>query len=274
MRIKLMVFYLVLCFTTKAQDESFITNGKFTFVDTLSKPENYTVNPGQLTKNGNKYLLGMYYDGDDDTAYSKIFSIDILSKSHSPLEITGITDYKEFFQCSASDNEEVLVMVGNNFKGWAGNDLVLAERKKDGTYAARALNEVNSKDTVDAYPWLSGDGLRIYYIKDEVIYFSDRSNLSEKFKSPSPLVFTNPVQTSVRSIWLNKSEKKLFYISNNIIYVAERKKNTQPFKLPSVFTKEFSDLEFIASLSFTPDMKHLYLYYSGDSEKILHYKLK
>lgn len=274
MRTKLMVICVFISSCIIAQTEDFITYGKFIFADTLSVPKNYSVNPGQLSKDGNQYYLGLYYDGEEDTSFSNIYSIDIHSQTTTPLQITPPEGYTEFFQCSVSDDEKTIVLVANNFKGWAGNDLALAEKDASGKYNARILDELNTEDTVDAYPWLSGDGLRIYFVKNEVIYFSERKNRSEKFNSPAPLVFTNAVQTPIRSLWLNTSEKKLFYISNNIIYVAERKKISKPFKLPEVFTKEFINLEFIASLSFTPNMNHLYLYYSGENTKILHYKMK
>lgn len=271
---KVMGFCILMSNITFAQVENFNTSGKFKFIDTLSVPAQYTVNPGQLSKNGEYYNLGLYYDT-DDTTYSNLFSIN-MKKKVSPLSFNLIppAGYQEFFQCSETFNKKTIVFVVNNFKGWGGNDIAIAERDESGNYIPRVLDEINSADVADAYPWISGDGLRIYFVKEQTIYIAERKTATEKFNTPLPLKFEGDVQTPVLSIWLSNDEKKLFYISQNIIYTATRKSMNETFSLPSVFTNEFKDFEFISSLSFTQKMKDLYLYYAGETTKILHYKLK
>lgn len=281
MPIKVLCFCLLLSKMAVSQDESFLTNGKFRFTDTLSVAVNYSVNPGQISKDGKAYYLGLYYDGDDDTTFSAIYRLSLSPASDNPLsripaavKLTPPAGYLEVFQCSATADEKTLVFVVNNFNGWAGNDLAIAEKNENGIYVSRMLDELSAIDTADAYPWISPDGLSIYFVRDEKMYYAKRNNRSDKFNKPLPVPFAGDVQTPVVSVWLSNNEKKIFYISANTIYVAERKKSDQPFKLPVVFTNEFKEFEFIASQSFSPDMKDLYLYYSGETTKILHYKLK
>ncbi len=281
MPIKVLCFCLLLSKMAVSQDESFLTNGKFRFTDTLPMAVNYSINPGQLSKDGSAYYLGLYYDGDDDTTFSAIYRLGLSSASDDPLsrmpavvKLSPPAGYLEVFQCSATADEKTLVFVVNNFNGWAGNDLAIAEKNENGTYVSRMLDELSAIDTADAYPWISPDGLRVYFVRDEKMYHAMRSSRSDKFSRPVPVSFAGDVQTPVVSVWLSNNEKKLFYISANTIYMAERKKTNRPFKLPVVFTSEFKEFEFIASQSFSPDMKDLYLYYSGETTKILHYKLK
>jgi hypothetical protein len=258
-----------------SQTDNYTTYGKFVFDDTLLIPQGFTVTPGQIAKNGDSYFLGLYDDDNTDSSLTGIYKIDMTNTLHSTrINIHPPDGFDELFQCSASGDESTIVFVTNNYSGWIGNDLAIAERASDGKYVSRRLDELSSKDTVDAYPWISYDGLRLYFVKNETIYYSERKSIGDKFSPATPLPFTNTVETPIRSVWLTKSEKEIFYISNNVIYSAKRKKQTQPFKIPAVFTKEFYTLEFIAGLSFSPDKKDLYLYHSGDVTTILHYKLR
>ena len=272
-----MLFCVFFYDIVQSQVEDFHTNGKFAFIDTIKIDSQYLVNPGQLSKDGSIFYTGLYYDDDNDSTYSNIYAIDIkknngeMKNLHIPLP----EGYQEFFQCSASADNNILVFVVNHFGGWGANDLAISTKNADGTFSkASLISELNSIDTADAFPWLSSDGLRIYFVKNDYLMYSERTSPTSAFKHPVPLNFDGNVLTPARSCWLSADEKTLFYTSKNIIYKATRKKTKKPFSLPKVFSTEFKDFDYIAGISFAPDLKNMYIYFSGEEYLILHYKLK
>ena len=137
------------------------------------------------------------------------------------------------------------------------------------------LDEINDPALSDAYPWVSGDGNRLFYSRDFKLFFTERSGPEAKFNTPVLVDFEGDVELEVVSCWLTPDEKNLFIIANNQIYKSTRKSKTDPFSLPTLFTKEFKDFYFIAGLSFLGDKKTMYIYYSDEeTQEILIYKLK
>ena len=273
--------------TVHAQTDNdlYATNGIFRFVEALPLPDSADIQPGQLSKDGKNYYLGLSQevdaemvtpDGSEKINYvTDLYHYNLKTKTLTPLHMTGMQDTMEFFQCSMTADEKTIVFALNPYGGWTYNDLGIADKNADGTWKPyRILKETNKDSVSDAYPWLSPDGLHLYFIQDNKIYFTERKSRKDAFNAPKTISFNGDVRLEVISCWLSDDEKTIFILSNNKIYKAIRKKITDPFLLPSLYTDEFSKLEFISGLSFTPDMKDLYVYATGDEVNILHYTLK
>lgn len=276
---------LIICFLyvfPLAAQSQFQTNGLFAFQRVLNIPDTYEVGPGQLSKDGRNLLLGLI-DGDLENLadlHSDIYAYKVTPDA-SALPITAMNLYNpvdsmRLFQVTASQNETHLVFVVNAYSGWNDNELGIADKNPDGTYSKiRMLTELNDPLVSDAYPWMSSDGLRLYYTRNFKLMFAERTNAQSTFSAPVEVDFTGDVQLEVVSIWLSNDEKTIFLVANNRIYRSVRKSTTESFPLPSLYSDEFSDFYFISGLSFAPDKRTMYLYYSDENaQKILHYKLK
>ena len=276
---------LILCFlycSALSAQSKYNTTGRFTFSGTLNIPDKYECGPGQLTKDGSHFILGLT-EGDFENVFDLLSNIYLYNLEAAP----GAVDIKSFglpaavdsiryFQCSASENEETLVYVVNEMGGWNDNDLGLATKKPDGTYTkTRMLDEINDPGVSDAYPWVSADGKRLFYCRDFKLFFTELNEPDNKFNTPVLVDFKGDVQLEIVSCWLTPDEKNMFIIANNQIYRSSRKSRSDPFSLPELFTNEFKEFYFIAGLSFSSDKKTMYIYYSDEeTQQILIYKLK
>ena len=258
------------------------TQGKFAFRDTLTIPAQYEIGPGQLNKNGTAYLVGLISGNLEDQVDLKSDLYHIYLNRHtqtSPpeeLHLPNPPDSLRIFQATASDNEEQLVFVVNAYSGWNDNELAIAVKDGNNHYSKiQPLSGLNDPIQSDAYPWLSGDGLRLYFTRNYTLMYSERTSTENLFESPVPVVFTGSVQLEIVSVWLSPNEKTLFLIGDNRIYKATRSSRSKPFSLPELFTDEFKDFYFVSGLSFCPDKKNMYIYHTdGETHRILHYILK
>ncbi|MBK7568982.1 MAG: hypothetical protein IPI31_14265 [Bacteroidetes bacterium] len=282
MNVKLPLFLCFFYCSMLSAQSKYSTTGLFAYSGALSIPQKYECGPGQLTKDGSHFILGLT-EGDFENVFdllSNIYLYDLNASSGTDaiksFGLPAALDSIRYFQCSGSENEQTLVYVVNEMGGWNDNDLGLAEKKADGTYTkTRMLDEINDPALSDAYPWVSGDGNRLFYSRDFKLFFTERSGPEAKFNTPVLVDFEGDVELEVVSCWLTPDEKNLFIIANNQIYKANRKSKTDPFSLPTLFTKEFKDFYFIAGLSFLGDKKTMYIYYSDEeTQEILIYKLK
>lgn len=282
MNVKLPLFLCFLYSATAFSQSPTTVNGLFVYQDSLKIPLTYEIGPGQLTKNGSHFILGLM-DGELDeyvNLVSDIYSIDLSATNPASaikgFQLPNAPDSVRYFQCSASANEEVLVYVSNLYAGWNDNELAISYKQPDGTYGKhRMLKELNDSLESDAYPWISADGLRIYYNRNFKMLYAERKSWDEPFSKPVPVTFQGQVNLEIVSAWFTDDELNMFIVANNVIYRASRKSINEPFSFPEVFTNEFKDVYFIAGLSFMPDKKTLFLYYSTeDKQSILKYQLK
>lgn len=281
MNVKLPLFICFLYSTTAFSQGSVVTKGIFSYKDSLKIPSSYEIGPGQLTKDGSAFILGLM-DGELDE-YINLRS-DIYTYSLNPadsnnalkaLKLPNAPDSVRYFQCSASNDNNTLIYVVNAFAGWNDNELGIAEKQADGSYKhIRMLAELNDPIQSDAYPWVSGDGLRVYYNRNFKMMYASRNSINDKFSNPVEVDFVGEVQLEIVSCWLTSDEKNMFIVANNVIYRSSRKSLNDPFSFPEVMTDEFKQFYFIAGISFLEDRKTMYLYYSTeDKQTILSYKL-
>ncbi len=282
MRTKLPLIFCFFCTSLLSAQGTYKTKGIFNFLGELSIPEKYECGPGQLTKDGTHFILGLtegnfedYYD-----LLSNIYAITLSDGNKTPAitsyNLPNALDSVRYFQCAASAHEQTLVYVVNAMGGWNENQLGIAEKNPDGSYGSiRMLDEANDSELSDAYPWISEDGLRLIFCRNFKLFGTSRNTVSEKFKTPEEIHYNGDVNLEIVSCWLTPNEKTMFIVSNNLIYTCTRKSKTSTFSFPQVFTNEFKDFYFIAGLSFMPDKKTMYVYYSDlDAQKIIKYQLK
>jgi hypothetical protein len=262
-----------------SQENPFTTFGKFQFKGVLSMPEYASPSPVQYAKFENALIGGITFD-DGDTLFTDMYLLPLAGKSSHEgavrqLHIPRNNVYNQYLQGSSSASGQTIVFTANDYSGWSGNQLAMTTLDETGKYGVpQLLNGLNSDGISECYPWISHDGLRLYFVKDEVICLSTRNNQQELFTTFEQLPFTVGMELPVLSIWLDESEKNLWIVTDNIIYRSSRKKTKKPFDMPVIFTEEFKDFSFISSISFTPDGKEMFLYFSDEEDLILHYQMK
>lgn len=156
----------------------------------------------------------------------------------------------------------------------------------------RPLSEINSKKG-DAYPWISHDGLRLYYCQEseklDYIVMSQRKDVDADFEKPVKLGI-NSTQHDNISVWLSKDELSIYFFTrqshgafSSTLQKATRSSIGDSFGTSSTINLLGEASGFLSSPSFTNDMEELYLYNSpyGENrilvfEKIdeLNYQLK
>jgi hypothetical protein len=97
----------------------------------------------------------------------------------------------------------------------------------------RSLNEINDDHLADAYPWISSDGLRIYYTKE----FSDRNELvateRKDYDSDFSVPFIVPTgDVRPTSCWLSENELSVYISDINDLYYLKRTGTSSDFELP------------------------------------------
>ncbi len=275
---------LIICFfyAWPAMAQSpYATQGKFTFRRALAVPETFEIGPGQLSKDGDAFIVGLI-DGDLENLvelHSDLYAYNV-SPDAPPAPITAFNlnipiDSMRAFQVTASKNEEHLVFVVNAYSGWNDNELAIASKQPNGSYGpVQLLSNLNDPLMSDAYPWISGDGMRLYYTRNFKLLYTERTSADAAFSDPVDVRFAGEVQLEIMSVWLSPDERSLFLVANNRIYRSQRKSSADIFSLPELYTDEFKDLYFISGVSFAPDKKNMYLYYSDEqTQQILHYQL-
>lgn len=139
----------------------------------------------------------------------------------------------------------------------------------------RALDEVNLSGSADAYPWISSDGLRLYFSQgsDTKIFTAERKNDDESFSEPVLLPLVNGENVDCFCPWLTVDEKTIFFIkrrSDNqrttTLYRANRTMVTVPFDTCSKITLVGDITGFLSGPSLTQDLEHLFLYNSNSSD--------
>jgi hypothetical protein len=143
------------------------------------------------------------------------------------------------------------------------------------------LNALNVPDKADAYPWISYDGLRLYYTKeeangDEALYLAQRSSLLQDFEQSRKMSFQFPGE--LISAWFTKDEKTVIFASNQAnpingrsawLFAAERHSTKDDFKEPKPLTLIGIDSSFISGCSFTEDMEEMFLFTYNEESFIL-----
>lgn len=137
----------------------------------------------------------------------------------------------------------------------------------------RALNEINTADA-DVYPWLSPDGLRLYFTQDQgniVLLMASRTSVDSLFGNVQPLSFNMPGLDYV-SCWLTNDELEIFLTTSSIgytdFYYANRSSINSPFSTPTQMQINGISPSFYSGPSLTQDKSQLFLYKGSGTDSI------
>ncbi len=129
----------------------------------------------------------------------------------------------------------------------------------------RALDEINTSNA-EAYPWLSPDGLRLYYLNtssgEASLHMVSRPTTNATFVNSQPLNIDYPAEDQPLSCWLTNDELEMFFttLSDTTLFYAQRNSLTAPFSIP-VEVQLLGDInfDFVAAPSLTSDKSQLFL---------------
>jgi len=134
--------------------------------------------------------------------------------------------------------------------------------------SVRALTETNNAYGADAYPFVSGDGLRVYYVTESnYMKVASRTSVTGQFGTPG---YVSGLSTYLsRGCWLTPDELTIYFISTSgTLYRAVRTSRSLSFSYPSSVTLSGCPSGFISAPSLSPDENELLLFHSptaGDS---------
>jgi len=134
----------------------------------------------------------------------------------------------------------------------------------------RPLTEINNPTLGDGYPWISGDGLRLYYCSgqgasDNLIYYTERPNVNSPFQAPSavPLNVAAPM-----SIWLSENELEAYVTTYSAfggkLFYFQRNSTALPFDAPEEISLNGISLGFISGASLNAAQNELFIFSEYD----------
>ena len=142
----------------------------------------------------------------------------------------------------------------------------------------RPITEINNPNLSEGYPYLSSDGLRLYYLQGSggpstsALYVANRTAMGAYSTFGSP-VAVGGIPSGITSYWNSSGELEIFYILNQKVYTASRTTNGSaiPFGTGSQITLDTTGLTnfssgYIAAPSVSPatspaTQRYMYLYY-------------
>lgn len=150
----------------------------------------------------------------------------------------------------------------------------------------RKLDELCREGRAEAYPWISPDGLRLYYIAEDdnnpeeygldVVFMSERKSQGGRFSKPQPVPMN--FKGGVTSAWLTQDELTIYLVVESWdsdfgedqypMVVGTRESMNSPFT-------DFRPIElmgvdgFVSGPSLTPNLTEMYLYYSTNTDMII-----
>ncbi len=144
------------------------------------------------------------------------------------------------------------------------NQVVANETKS----ANLLLNELNSSGVAQSYPWLSDDGLRVYYTQGTLMYMASRTDTRTKFGKGFS-VFPGMNQTVI-SGWLSPDELNIYISSQSSkLYKASRQSTRENFTSYTEIKLIDAPSGSLFDASFTPDMEELLMYNNDSRERIV-----
>ncbi|MDD5528686.1 MAG: T9SS type A sorting domain-containing protein [bacterium] len=251
---------------------AFFSDTTFILKDTLIVPQNLIPGPGQLSKDGLKYYASIA----DSTGNYRLYvmsrnnlkeEFDSLSLTKLPGNINDVDTFSNS-QPTITEDGKIMVFTKSWDNNWDNNDLWIAVRNSltDPFDSLRPLSEINITDTADAYPWISPNGLHLYFAQEDsqgvYLYMASRSNRDSLFGAKESLKINFP-GTNNFSCFLTNNELEIYFRAG-IIYYAKRGSIGDTFSTPEAMP-EFSGIGFVSGLSLTPDSSELYLYNVPDT---------
>lgn len=222
--------------------------------------------PGTLSKDGKKYFVP------HDNGDIEVYAIEKDGKFTKTGTINGPKPEGADFsgQISFTKDEKLLLYTGSIQNSWGGNNLFIATGEKFSK--STSLKEVNTEDVADCYGYISPDGLRIYFTKENKLYTASRKKTKGKFGKPEELGFES--ENDILSCWLTNDELEIYFSDNSYkIYTAKRESIKGKFGTPQLYTSDLSQ-SFTTAFNLSPDKKLAFAYNSEDTSRILILRVK
>ncbi|MBI5020342.1 MAG: T9SS type A sorting domain-containing protein [Ignavibacteriales bacterium] len=237
----------------------------FSFADTLHFPVGYSPRPGQFSKDSLEYYLSLVFG-----SYRQLYVLKRTAVGEpfgEPQLLAGTMNDTSFQnnQPSITLDKKTIVFVRSAGGTWIESDLYIATRTDTSLPfdSLRALTEINSLDTADTYPWISPDGLHLYFTKgdgiEDDLFMSTRNNLNEPFSTPV-LLEVDLITSRKISCWLSNDELELYFTageSGDSVMHSIRQNPLDPFPAP-VLIPSLSKYGFVAGISLAGDELYLY----------------
>jgi len=147
------------------------------------------------------------------------------------------------------------------------NDLFITHRVgEDGPFVnVRSLDEINDPELSDSYPWLSNDGLRLYFTKQKGsqidYHVASRENINDRFNKPKKLELELPKISNNMSCFLSADELEVFALSGSQIFHASREHLGGKFTAP-VEIAHSADEGYMSGITMTQDNGELFVFNS------------
>jgi len=131
------------------------------------------------------------------------------------------------------------------------------------------LDELNVLGETEAYPYLTNDGLRLYFTNDEGgtnnLYISSRTDLSADFE-PKQIVDT--VFSGLTGCWLTVDELDAYYTSGASLFHSSRTTTSSAFSIGTEISLVGGAINpFLGGVSLVPGGAELYVYNTSDLVK-------
>lgn len=235
----------------------------FEIKDTLA----LRASPGRLSPDGLRFICGLKAEDGAERLYEYTrASLD--DDWGAPELLAGeINEASRPFNSSQptlSADGRMIVFVCNSKGFWEDNDLWMATRK-DTTkpFSNIRMIAVLATEGAEAYPFLSCDGRRLYYVTDQGLTMAKYHKGKGVFKELELVLFED--SPSIISAWLSADELSIVISDGYALSYAERKSLKEPLCKPTpIFISD--NLGFVASPSFDPNGE-LYLYCSFEMQE-------
>ncbi len=232
--------------------------------------------PGQISKNNKNFYFTME---NENTAEEFIYVMKRKKAGKpfsAPEKIKGVVNENPTpAQPSLTEDELAMVYVKVSNNTWTDNDIYIAYREKKSAEFSefRTLSEMNSPDEADAYPYISPDGLNIYYVKGDYLYHSSRFDMGVKFSQASKVYFGDygsyADYSGIYGAWLSPDQLQIYFVYSSAIYAADRAYPDTEWSEPYVYCYPRTEDAFISGVSFSSDMKEMFLYVSYDDKDLV-----
>jgi hypothetical protein len=128
--------------------------------------------------------------------------------------------------------------------------------------SVRNITEINTYMAADAYPWISPDGLRLYFVSgadSNRLMFTERTSNNNYFSPKTPVLGISPPSNG-SSYWLSNNELDLYTLDGSILTYRSRPNVSAPFGASTIISLLGIALNFIHGQSLDSTQNELYLY--------------
>jgi len=167
--------------------------------------------------------------------------------------------------------EQLLDQNGNVVHGYITAEAPFNHTSEIAAFAydsVRDLAEINHPSFPDAFPWISSDGLRLYYsggINGSELQFTQRADLNSFFDPPVtisiPVVNTT---TDPVSYWLSADELDIYCCKSTSVYYAHRTSVSSAFNTAIIISLSGISFSYIKSASLNALQDRLILWDSNN----------